>query len=253
MDFQDLFRSMLLSRKLSQSQFARLSGLSQGFINQVAKGLRPPPLERLNKWAIILGLNTPERNDFFRAAFEFVAPGSTEDIYNYWGNMTFGDYLTACENLWEATSNKSRSLLDDGDRLGDLRTGNAPPTEAEAMVIADRLGLDSARRRCFLYLAKHPYPNSPGREQDPYSILEGKVALLEAQMAEAVKQRIFAERESAALRAQLRRLGAEPAPPPQAAPSTLSAELDALERDLEQAITAPRPPRVAPPATGSHR
>jgi transcriptional regulator with XRE-family HTH domain len=67
-DFALLFDRLLQARRISVRDFARRSGLAWSFIHRVRKGLRIPPLDRLEAWADLLALKGRERQRFLDLA-----------------------------------------------------------------------------------------------------------------------------------------------------------------------------------------
>lgn len=62
--FAVALRDHLAAKNLGQREFSRKANVNQGFISQILQGNRPPPMDRIGKWAEILGLDAAETERF---------------------------------------------------------------------------------------------------------------------------------------------------------------------------------------------
>ncbi len=63
--FGQLFRELIESTKLDQKEFAKKVGEDYPFLNNIVRGHRSPPLDRVEKWGTALGLDRAEAKHFF--------------------------------------------------------------------------------------------------------------------------------------------------------------------------------------------
>ncbi len=72
MPFSEFLQVFLDKAHLSHNAFAILAGTSQGTVSKCVKGERPPPLEQLDKWASVLGIDdttVTDEGDMVKPAF----------------------------------------------------------------------------------------------------------------------------------------------------------------------------------------
>lgn len=77
-EFARNFVRILAERKISFSEFARLTGTVNSFISHVTRDERRPPLDRLDLWLDALGLNGPERKRVQLLAYLAHCPAEIE-------------------------------------------------------------------------------------------------------------------------------------------------------------------------------
>lgn len=68
MDFGGFLAERIERARLTRIAFAKAIGSSSGFMTDVIKGRRTPPLDRLDAWADVLGLDGQERTLFLDLA-----------------------------------------------------------------------------------------------------------------------------------------------------------------------------------------
>lgn len=78
--FRHLLAGHLETRGWSHRQFAARVESGQGFISQVIRGDRTPPLDRLPVWMEVLALSVEERSAFLEAALLAHAPQEVVDL-----------------------------------------------------------------------------------------------------------------------------------------------------------------------------
>jgi transcriptional regulator with XRE-family HTH domain len=76
MDFGDLLAKALDAAGYKQLSFAKKMSTSQGFIGDIIRGRRNPPLDKLEAWAAELKLRGAERDAFMRAGMLAHCPES---------------------------------------------------------------------------------------------------------------------------------------------------------------------------------
>lgn len=79
--FAEVFASALAKSGLTQTAFAKQAGVAQPFVSQVAKGLRKPSLDNVERWAELLGLQGEERARFLRVGRLLHTPPEIRDEY----------------------------------------------------------------------------------------------------------------------------------------------------------------------------
>lgn len=79
--FSEVFERALDKAGFKQLGFARKVGTSQGFVSEILRGNRTPPLDRIEKWAEALGLKSEERVEFIRHAHLAHCPDTIRDDY----------------------------------------------------------------------------------------------------------------------------------------------------------------------------
>jgi transcriptional regulator with XRE-family HTH domain len=62
--FGHMLADLLHERGWSQAEYARKTGANQSFVSQVVRGVRKPPLRRLDAWATELGLAGTQLRQF---------------------------------------------------------------------------------------------------------------------------------------------------------------------------------------------
>ncbi len=62
--FGSLLTALIAEKTEGKSAFARACGSTAGFINNVCRDRRLPPLDRIDSWADALKLTGPEREQF---------------------------------------------------------------------------------------------------------------------------------------------------------------------------------------------
>lgn len=68
MDFGGFLAERIERAHLTRIAFAKAIGSSSGFMTDVIKGRRTPPLDRLDTWADVLGVTGAERQQFLLLA-----------------------------------------------------------------------------------------------------------------------------------------------------------------------------------------
>lgn len=80
--FSEILKKALLKSGLSQREFAKKCGISQGFPPLLLNGKRTPPLDKLEEIMRALGLTGQDRQAFTQAAHLAHAPGEVRALVN---------------------------------------------------------------------------------------------------------------------------------------------------------------------------
>lgn len=211
--FSNLLRDILKSHGLSQRAFAKKAGITQSAVSHYLGDRAPPPLDRIVRWAEVLGLSGHERTAFVGAAHLSHATPETQGLVT----SLRGLVAQASEQINAAIQTQQRAWL---DGLSDEELKKYPPFLAEwrnDLQHGDPAAKTEALRRLTLIPAPMRFDGSPDFERaflDPVNPL----AKWHKTRADA------AEKELAQLRSQLRDLIRAPAvpddppPPPSANP-----------------------------------
>jgi hypothetical protein len=80
--FKDVLYDCIRRRGLNTRSFAKLAGVSQAFVSDVANYHTPPPLDRMEQWADILGLEGQHRDYFIDLAALEVVPKRCKRLFD---------------------------------------------------------------------------------------------------------------------------------------------------------------------------
>jgi hypothetical protein len=78
--FGRLLTALIAEKTEGKSAFARACGSTAGFINNVCRDRRLPPLDSIESWADALSLTGEPRRLFLQAAFLAHAPSQVRDL-----------------------------------------------------------------------------------------------------------------------------------------------------------------------------
>jgi transcriptional regulator with XRE-family HTH domain len=80
--FSEMLKKALLKSGLSQREFAKKCGISQGFPPLLLNGKRTPPLDKLEEIMRAVGITDQDRQAFTQAAHLAHAPGEVRGLVN---------------------------------------------------------------------------------------------------------------------------------------------------------------------------
>ncbi len=128
--FGQLFGELIEATKLDQKQFAKKVGEDYPFLNNIVRGHRSPPLDRVEKWSAALGLDKAEGKRFYYLACIAHVPKegqatmvklveTIEDLGK--SQRQISDGLKALQEALQEVGGQIRRLE---VRVGDLESGN---------------------------------------------------------------------------------------------------------------------------------